>query len=64
MGDVEERRTRVLSALGDDPSLLRAAPLLNPLTLTDFPDNDFTRELSGEKVANWSVASLASSPPS
>lgn len=48
----EDRRSKVLERLRDDPGLVRLAPLLNAVLSVDFPDNDITGQMTGQVRAD------------
>lgn len=50
--DLESRRRHVEYLLEDTPDLLQLAPLLNAVIPLEFPDNDTTRQLSGQQRAD------------
>jgi hypothetical protein len=52
LSGAEARRARVLSRLEPEPALLRLAPLINSVLPLDLPENEITRELSGEVRAD------------
>jgi class 3 adenylate cyclase/tetratricopeptide (TPR) repeat protein len=52
LGDAQTRRQQVLSRLQADPDLLGIAPLLNAVLPLDFPDNEFTEQLTGQSRAD------------
>jgi class 3 adenylate cyclase/tetratricopeptide (TPR) repeat protein len=51
-GDVHTRRQLVLSRLQTDPDLLGITPLLNAVLPLDFPDNEYTEQLTGQSRAD------------
>ena len=50
--DLAARRTHVLAQLQNDPRLIDLAPLLNDILPLDFPENELTRQMTGEVRAN------------
>ena len=57
--DLAARRYGVLSALPDDPRVLRSAPLLEPVLGLGWEDNDDTRSLAGSGRAERTRELLA-----
>lgn len=70
LADLDKRQQQVLKLLASEPSLVRLAPLLNPILSLDIPDNDLTSQMSGqvraentrELLVQLLRASIASSP--
>ncbi len=52
LADAEARRARVLNRLESEPEMTRLAPLLNVVLPLDLPENEITRELTGEVRAD------------
>jgi tetratricopeptide (TPR) repeat protein len=48
----DDRRTRVRTLLEPEPPLLRLAPLLNSVLPLDLPENDATRQMTGQVRAD------------
>ncbi len=52
LSDPETRRTHVLHRLQSDPEAASLAPLLNAILPLDLPENDLTREMTGQVRAD------------
>jgi tetratricopeptide (TPR) repeat protein len=52
LAGLEARRALVLDRLAPEPALSRLTPLLNAVVSLDLPENEFTKELTGEVRAD------------